>query len=348
MNETTGGAAGGAASGALMGTMIAPGPGTLIGAGVGLVGGLIAGQGAASAKRAAEKATSAQEAAQRAEMERRAQGVAQARQTFGDLWSYQDLGAGPGSEAAKSGDSAGRYAAIGAGIGGAATMGMGATAGAALGGALGRRNKHGGTFTPYDSRRQDASYWQNLQKTVDTHGQIAGGIESNANAVRDAGQQQLTGAAQQANVQNKGNIIERGLLGSSLGDSAKQNLLAQYAGGQANVAAGTEAARQGGWDANKALQQQYESMARGGSDISGQLRAQSQAGQIAGAGAQMPYTMFGNLLNTGVGLIDSGARAEAQGGMGLQALGLPSLGVGSRAGQNNRAAGAVTSGGGRY
>lgn len=199
--------------------------------------------------------------------------------------------------------------------------------------------KTGGEF--YDP--QDPSKFQSLKKTVTRHGEIAGGVESQADAVRDAGQQQLTGGAQQAAVANRASIANRGLMGSSLADSAKQQLLAQYAGGRANVAGATEGARQGGWDAVRGQQMQMEGMANAGANIAPNQAATGAASAIAGARAQMPVAMFGNLLNTGLGVFQQGALAEAQGGQGLAALGLPKLGVGP--GSQNQAQGAFTSGG---
>ena len=271
----------GAASGALMGTMIMPGVGTAVGAVAGGLMGALGGMGQNSAAKAQRAALEAQKRAQEAEMRRRAQGVAGAREAFGDVWSF--------------GKPTGDY---------------------------------------------DPSKFQDLNKTIMRHGQLAGGIESQAQAVRDAGTSQLTGAGQQAAVAQRGASLDRGLLGSSLDESARKMLLSQYAANRSGVAQATEAAREGGWGAMKGQQAAFESAARGGADISGQMRSLSTASQIAGARSQMPYIAFGNLLNTGMGVLDAGARGEASGGRGLTALGLPRLGL---AGVGDRAGGATTS-----
>jgi hypothetical protein len=271
----------GAASGALMGTMIAPGVGTAVGAVAGGLMGAMGAMGQNSAAKAQRAALEAQKRAMEAEMRRRATGVANAREAFGDVWSF--------------GKPTGDY---------------------------------------------DPSKFQNLDKTIMRHGQLAGGIESNAQAVRDAGTSQLTGAGQQAAVAQRGASLDRGLLGSSLDESARKMLLSQYAANRSGVAQATEGARQGGWDAVKGQQQAFESAARGGSDITGQMRSISTASQIAGARSQMPYIMFGNLLSSGMGVLDAGARSEAGGGRGFTALGLPKLGL---AGAPDRAVGATTS-----
>jgi hypothetical protein len=343
IDETGSGAASGAASGALMGTMIAPGVGTVIGAGVGLLAGGLSGQGAKAQRKAQERALAEKRAAEQRELERQAQGVAATRETFGDVWSWADPGAGPGDPTTSGGGKSRLDGAVlGAGIGGALTGGGGASLGASLGGAFGKKNKSS-TFTPYDTRRQDASFYQNLNKTLSTRSQLAGGIEDSASATRDAGTAQLTSGAQGATASLKGSLADNGLLGSSIGDSAKQALLAQFAGGRGNVAAAVEDTRQSGWDSLKTSQLGFERSVRGGSDISGQLQGLQRANLIGGAKASMPYTMFGNLINTGAGLLSQGAVAEAQGGQGVAALGLPKLGVGP--GKANTPTGGSMSGG---
>lgn len=292
------GALGGAASGAMMGAMVGGPVGAVAGGVIGLGVGALGGVGQSKARKAQEAAIRAQQEMVRAEMGRRAQGVAKARETFGDVWSFanKDINA---------------------------------------------KNKFQTSGEWYD--QQDPSKFQNLGKTITRHGEIAGGIESQAGVVREAGQQQLGDSAQQAAVANRASMANRGLMGSSLGESAKQALLAQYAGNRANLAAGVEATRQGGWDAIRSRQAQFENMAQGGQRITGQQMAGANASAIAGARAQMPVATFGNLLNTGLGVFQAGALAEAQGGAGLSALGLPKLGVGP--GSQDKASGVFQSGG---
>jgi hypothetical protein len=191
--------------------------------------------------------------------------------------------------------------------------------------------------------QQDPSKFQSLDKTVMRHGQLAGSIESQAGAVREAGQTDLTGAAQRAGTLNRASMLNRGLMGSSLGDSAKQQLLAQYAGGRANLAGAVEGTRQAAWGGLRDRQAQFEAMAQGGQRITNQQMAGANASAIAGARSQMPIATFGNLLNTGLGVFQAGAMAEAQGGQGLAALGLPQLGIGP--GAQNKASGVFQSGG---
>lgn len=257
------GAGTGAASGAAMGGMVGGPWGALAG---GVIGGLAGGIGGAGQKDAAKKAKraqQAQEAAMAAEIRRREQGVALARQQFGDVWNM---------------------------------------------------GKH-----------------QDLNATVLRHGQLAGGIEDRAVAVRDAGTANLTGAGQQAAVQQRAASLDRGLLGSSLDESARKVLLGQFAGNRAGVAQATEGAREAGWGAARTAQAGFEAAARGGQDITGQLRALSTAGQIDAERGQLPYVAFSNLLNNGIGILDAGARSEAAGGKGISAFGLPKLGL-ARAG----------------
>jgi hypothetical protein len=299
--------------------------GGVIGGGVGLMGGL----GQKSAERSQRAALAAQERAQRAEMARRNAGVALAQQQFGDVWSMGDTptfrewgGTGGGT-----GGGAIRGAAIGAGVGGAVSMGMGASIGASLGASMGGKKK---ASQAYGNNQADIDAFRARQSaTIARHGQLAGGIESNATAVRDAGAAQLTGAGQQAAVAQRGASLDRGLMGSSLDESARKALLGQFVAGRSNVAQAAESARQGGWDALKSGQNQFEAIARGGSDITGQMRGISTANQLAGARAQMPYALFGNLLSSGMGVFGAGARSEAAGGAGFSALGLPKLGLGA-------------------
>lgn len=338
-NDVLVGTGTGAASGALMGSMIAPGVGTAIGGILGGATGALGGMGQRSAAKAQRAALAAQRRAQEAEMARRQQGVQLAQQQFGDVWSLGDAPAFRewGGTAGRPGK-AGTGALIGAGIGGAVSLGMGATAGGALGAAMGRKRR---TAQAYGNNQAEIdAYNARKNATILRHGQLAGGIESNAQAVRDAGMSQLAGAGQQAAVAQRGASLDRGLLGSSLDESARKMLLAQYAANRAGVAQATEDARDSGWRALKQQQAMFENAARGGSDISAQMRSLATAGQIAGARAQMPYIAFGNLLNTGMGVLDAGARSEAAGGRGLTALGLPRLGL---AGAGDRASGATTS-----
>jgi hypothetical protein len=132
--------------------------------------------------------------------------------------------------------------------------------------------------------------------------------------------QQLTGDGQQAAAAVRGTTLDRGLMGSSLDESARKSLLAQYAGGRAAVANAAEGTRQGGWDQLKSSQLGLEGSALSGQRMGGVLGSMTQSSQIAGARAQLPYTTFGNLLNTGLGLARQGAIAGEQGGQGFGAF----------------------------
>lgn len=189
----------------------------------------------------------------------------------------------------------------------------------------------------------DPSRFQDANKTLLAHSQIAGGIENEAGAVRDAGTQQLTDTAQGSKAQVEGSLASRGLLGSSLDTSAKQMLLSQYAGGRADVAGGTEAVRQGGWDVNKNTQMAFEDVANQGSNVGDLLRSTGQTSAIQGATGQIPYTLFGNLLNTGLGVATNATAASAQGGSGLSTVGINDASLRPRT-QRNYAAGGSTSG----
>ena len=175
------------------------------------------------------------------------------------------------------------------------------------------------------------------------HGELAGAVENEASAVRDFGTLDTAQGASSAAAGVRGASLNRGLLGSSLNQSAREQLLAGYAGGLGNVAAATEDSRQGSWDALKDRQLGMEGLATPGADIGNLLRSSEAASAIAGARKQIPVTYFGNLLNTGIGVADAGARAEAQGGVGLRAL-MPGLGA-KKTAVGNTASGATTSGG---
>jgi len=329
--ENTNYAAGGlsgAGSGALLGAAVGGPVGAAIGGGLGLVTGLLGAGGQNRAAKAQRRAEEAQRQAQEAEMRRRAQSVALAKQQFGDVW-----GLGPEPEFREWGGSGGRRsqavpgALLGAALGTAALGGLGGGIGAVAGGLFGRKRKR--DATPYGNNQAEIdAHRARVRAAILRHGQIAGNIESNAQVVRDAGMAQLTGEGQRAAVAQRAASLSRGLLGSSLDDSARRALLSQYAANRANVAQATEAARRSGWGAMRGQQQAFEAAARSGADINAQLQRMSVASQIAGARAQMPYVAFGNLLNSGIALLDAGMRTEAAGGRGLTALGLPRLGVG--------------------
>ena len=188
----------------------------------------------------------------------------------------------------------------------------------------------------------DPSQFQDKNKTLQSHAMIAGGIEDNAAAVRDMSSQQLTGGAQAAQVAGTASVLNRGLLGSSLDEANKAQLLAQYAGGRANIAGATEDTRDAGNQAVKQQQLGMESMANQGGDIGNILRSTGQASAIQGAMGQMAPTAFGNLLNAGMGYATSAAAASAKGSAGFDAFGLPSLT--NKFAPRNRAAGGSTSG----
>jgi hypothetical protein len=335
-SEVLVGAGTGAASGAAMGGMVGGPWGALIGGGVGLAAGALGGMGQRSQRKSQQAALDAQIRAQRREREAQARDVGSVREAFGDVWSLKDLGAGPASirHAGSSGNSEMRTGAL---IGTAILPGFGTVAGGAIGKALGR--KKGRVETPYDKRRQDAAFYQKRDKTLQAHSSIAGGIERRADAVRDAGSADLTAGAQQAAVAQRGASLSRGLMGSSLDESARRHLLTTYAGGRSNVAAAAEGSRVAGWQGIRSRQAQLEAAARGGQRLGSVLSRTNVAGEVAGARAQLPYTVFGNLLNTGIGIADMGLRAGAQGGQGFDAfrLGLPG------AGKGDQAAGATTS-----
>ncbi len=335
-SEVLVGAGTGAASGAAMGAAVGGPWGALAGGVIGGAAGAIGGMGQRKQRKSQQAALDAHIRAQRLEQEARARDVGRVRETFGDVWSLKDLGAGPAS-VTRSGSSGNAEMRKGALIGSAILPGMGTIAGGAIGKAFGR--KKGGTSTPYDTRRQNAAFYQKRDKTLLAHSGIAGGIERRADAVRDAGMADLTGGAQQAAVAQRAASASRGLLGSSLDESARKMLLAQYSGGRASVASAAEGTREAGWQGVRSRQRQLEGAAMGGQRMNSVLGRTSVASEIAGARAQLPVTFFGNLLNSGLGIADMGLRAGAQGGQGFDAfrLGLPGSGKG------DQAAGATTS-----
>lgn len=173
---------------------------------------------------------------------------------------------------------------------------------------------------------QDPSRFQNIGKTLNSRSLIQGQIDQEAGAVRDLGRQDLTGSAQQTAAGIRQASAARGLMGSSLDAGARQTLLGNYAGAKSALAGSVDATRQAGWGAMKGQQQAFESAA-GGGDINPQMGAISTASMAAGARGQMGGMLAGNLLNQGLGALRYGALAEAQGGQGISALGLPKLGL---------------------
>jgi hypothetical protein len=258
------GAGTGAMSGAMMGGMMGGVPGAVVGGVAGGAMGALGGMGQQKADDAAQKALKAQQAAILAEMQRRANGVGKARQTFGDI---------------------------------------------------NNRGKVAGLNTN-----------QNLGKTLEARSQIQGNIDQGAHAVRDLGMQGITDTAQQTGAGIRQASASRGLMGSSLDASAKQSLLSGYTNARSGLAGAVDATRQAGWNGIQGQQQAFEAAA-GGGNINPQMGSISTAGMAAGAQGQMGATMAGNMLGQGIGLLNYGALAEANGGQGIQAMGLPSLGL---------------------
>lgn len=182
--------------------------------------------------------------------------------------------------------------------------------------------------------------FQDRATTIARNSQIAGGIESQASAVRDAADASLNEQAQQAAVQAKAASLNRGLLGSSLDESSRKLLLSQFAGGRASVADAAEAAREGGWQSVQSKQAQMEALAAGGQRMDSVLSGTKIKSEIAGANAQIPVTTFGNLLNTGINVANAGLLSGAQGGQGFNAFRLPGL---ANVSTKNVAQGASTS-----
>jgi hypothetical protein len=191
---------------------------------------------------------------------------------------------------------------------------------------------------------QDPSKFQDLKATELAHAQISGGIEDQASAVRDAGMQGLTTGAQQAKVAMNASTSQRGLMGSSLTDAAKQQLLGQYVSGRGDVAGAVAGTRQSGAQNITQMRQGFESAANAGDTISGQVASIGKQGAIESAKSQIPYTMFGNLLNTGIGTLNQGMQASAQGGAGVSALGLGGTQWGQQFQPRNQPVGASLSG----
>lgn len=274
-DEVATGAATGAAAGAAAGSVV-PGWGTLIGGVVGGAAGAIGGLAQKKKNKSANRAKNRQEGAIREEMRRRATGIAEARQTFGDVNSYgQAFSGGSGPAAAV-----------------------------------------------------DPSAFQNLGKTLTARSTIQGQIDQEASTARDAGRQNLTASAQQAAVGLRGAAAERGLMGSSLDTRSRQELLGGYAGARSTLAGNVDALRQGAWNEVKGQQRGFE-QAAGGGNINPQMGALSTSALAAGARGQMGAAMAGNLLGQGLGAMRYGMLAEANGGQGIRALGLPSLGLNS-------------------
>jgi len=177
------------------------------------------------------------------------------------------------------------------------------------------------------AKMRDPSKYQDIGKTLQNRSVIQGGIDQQAGAVRDAGRMGITGAAQAAGANTRAVGASRGLMGSSIDQGARQNLLGSYAGARADLAGHVQATKQGGWDAIRGQQNAFEGAAAGGSRIQGQLGSLSALGTISGARAQQPMAAMGNMLNMGLGTLNQGMLAEAQGGQGMQALGMPSMGL---------------------
>lgn len=167
--------------------------------------------------------------------------------------------------------------------------------------------------------------FQDRATTIARNSQIAGGIESQASAVRDAADASLNEQAQQAAVQAKAASLNRGLIGSSLDESSRKMLLSEFAGGRAGVADAAEATRQGGWQNVQGQQAQMEALAAGGQRMGDLLASTKLKSEIAGANAQIPVTTFGNLLNTGINVTNAGLVNGAQGSQGFNAFRLPGL-----------------------
>lgn len=173
---------------------------------------------------------------------------------------------------------------------------------------------------------QDPSTHQDIGKTLNARANIQGQIDTEASAALDAGRQDLTSSTQQAAAGVRQAAASRGLMGSSIDTGAKTALLGGLAGGKSNLAASVDAVKRGGWNAVNSSQQGFEAAA-GGGNISPQMGSLSTASLAAGARGQMGTAMLGNMVGQGLGVLRHGALAEAQGGQGLRALGLPSLGL---------------------
>lgn len=158
-------------------------------------------------------------------------------------------------------------------------------------------------------------------KATLAHGQFAGQIEGQAQNVRDISQQGLLAGAQQHNAAIKGALASRGLLGSSLEQSAKQSLLGTYLGGRAATAGATEGTRIGGWNTLTQERQGLQNLALQGGNIMPQIGAMGQASMLGQALRNIPITAFGNQLAIGGQLIGQASMMAAQGGQGLQAFG---------------------------
>ncbi len=176
-------------------------------------------------------------------------------------------------------------------------------------------------------------YHRDAALALANRGNLTGAIESEASAARDTGEAALSGQAQEQAKALRGNIATRGLLGSSMDASMREGMLADYGVARANLAGGVEATRAGAWNNIQQRQLSLEGLASGGGNPSAAINATKTQGLIAGARAQMPSVFFGNLINTGVGMLNEGALASAQGGQGMGAIGLPSLNLGGTGAQ---------------
>ena len=192
----------------------------------------------------------------------------------------------------------------------------------------------------WGSQLQTPSAFQDRAQTLLRHSQIAGGIDSQADAVRDAASSTLNEDAQRAAVATRAASLNRGLIGSSLDEGARKLLLSQFAGGRAQAADAGEQATEAGWQGIRSKQAQLEAQAAGGQRMGSLLASTNLKSEIAGANAQIPVTTFGNLLNTGINLTNAGVLSGAQGGQGFNAFRLPGL---ANTSTKNVAQGASTS-----
>ena len=169
--------------------------------------------------------------------------------------------------------------------------------------------------------------YRNMGVAVRNNAMLSGAINAQAAAVRDAAGQNLAGAAQVAGRDARAAAASKGLagLGSSLDQSNKQALLGSFLGNRAANAGAVEATRTGGWNAVADASQNLQNWAAQGANIRPGQAAISQGAQIEAARGALPANTFGSVLSTAGNVLGQSMLSNAQGGIGLGALGLPNL-----------------------
>lgn len=155
---------------------------------------------------------------------------------------------------------------------------------------------------------------RNLDKTLTNRSQITNTIDQQAGNARDQVLANNVDAAATANNQTTASLAQRGMIGSSVDENARKNVLSDYALGRSNAVGANNAVQSNGWALVNGRRKPLENLASNGMSTSEIMQKSSELNDIKQARIGTEYGIYGKvggaILDTAGSFMKSGAASK--------------------------------------